>query len=189
MSNKNIFWIFIPLLFLFSNCSKDSNIGQFDDAIVESASNLYKFKQVTFTVNIINKLNEYVNINQIDSVRLKVNGKAWGVFASESIDTTQRTNRISGDLRFSNSKINYLVIAPYQLKTDKLLTAGDFVNYLNERIVLTPGDYVCEISEIKFHDLKNQWVVLKPQVYKDFKIIDNTTSSYVGEITIQTNKF
>jgi len=184
MISKNTIWITILLLFFFSSCDKSSDIGQFDDAVVESESNQHKFKQITFTINVINNLGEYVNTNQIDSVKLKVNGKDWGVFKSESIDTIGKTNKIANNIRFSVSKINYLIIAPYILKTDKLETAGDFVNYLDNRIVLTPGDYVCEVSEVKFHDLNNQWVVLKPQVYKDFSVIDNTTSSFVGEISL-----
>lgn len=184
MIRRNTIWNAILFLFFFSSCDKSSDIGQFDDAVVESESNQHKFKQITFTINVINNLGEYVNTNQIDSVKLKVNGKDWGVFKSESIDTTSKTKKITNNIRFSDSKINYLIIAPYILKTDKLETAGDFVNYLDNRIVLNPGDYVCEVSEVKFHDLNNQWVVFKPQVYKDFSVIDNTTSSFVGEISL-----
>jgi hypothetical protein len=120
MKSKNIIWFFILLFFCFSSCDKSSDIGQFDDAVVESELNQNKFKQITFTINVINNLNEYLNTNQIDSVKLKVNGKDWGVFKSESIDTTFKTNKIYSDIQFSTSKINYLIIAPYILKTDKL---------------------------------------------------------------------
>jgi len=183
-NNKTTFFCFIFLAMLLVNCSKNDNIGQFDDAVVESETNYNKFKQITFTLNIANSLNEYVNVNLIDSVTLKVNGKEWGTFKSEIIDTSYKTNRIHDDLMFSNTKINYLIIAPYKLKTDKLETAGDFVDYLSDRIILTPGDYVCEVSEIKFQNLKKQWVSIKPQIYKDFTVIPNTTSSFAGEITI-----
>jgi hypothetical protein len=185
MKSKNIRWIFLLCSIYFISCDKDSNIGQFDDAVVESESNQYKFKQITFTINLVNSKSEYLNITKVDSIKLQVNGKVWGTFGSESIDTTGNTDNFSEDLSYSASKINYLIIAPYILKIDKLDTAGDFVNYLDNRLILTPGDYVCEIAEIKFRDRKDRWKTFKPQVYKDFKVNENTTSSFVGEISIQ----
>lgn len=185
MIRSNFIWIAIlPLLFL-SSCEKgNDNLGFFDDAIVDGESNQTRFKQINFTVNVINESGEYVNTNQIDSVKLKVNGKYWGVFKSEIRDTTDMTDTIANKIQFSYSKINYLILAPYVINTDNIQTAGDIVRYLNDRIVLAPGDYVCEVSEVKFHDLNNQWVVLKPQVYKDFSVIDNSASSFIGEITL-----
>ena len=188
MKRKSYTCIFILCLALFSNCEKEgSGIGKFDDAIVESESNPNKLKQLTFTINLSNKANEYLNLKQIDSIRLKVNGKNWGTFSSESLDTTAKTSRITNGLRYSASKINYLIIAPYTLNTQNLETAGDFTDYLSKRIVLSAGDYVCEVSEIKFRNLNNDWVILKPQLYKDFKVVANTTSSYVGEISVPFN--
>ena len=184
MKNRWYCWILILSIFYLSSCDKSSDIGQFDDAVIESESNLNKFKQLTFTISVINSSNEYLNTTQIDSIKLKVNGKNWGTFKSEIIDTTNNTSKIVNNIKLSNTKISYLIIAQYVLKTDKLETAGDYVDYLDNRIVLTAGDYICEISQIKFHDLQNQWISLKPQVYKDFKVVENTTSSYVGDITI-----
>lgn len=185
MRNKKFCWIFIlSLLYLLIGCNKNSDIGQFDDAVVESESNQNKFEQITFTISVINNSNEYLNTGQIDSIKLKVNGKDWGTFKSERNDTTSNTNKIENNIKFSYSKISYLVIAPYILKTDNLETAGDFVDYLNDRIVLTPGDYICEVFAIKFRDIRNQWITFNPQVYKDFKVVENTSSSYVGDITV-----
>lgn len=185
MIRRNLIWIaFLPLLFFSSCLNEGGGNGYFDDAVVDGGSDQNKFKQITFTINVINELGEYVNTGQIDSVKLKVNGKDWSVFKSESIDTIGMTDKIANNIQFSYSKINYLIIAPYIINTDTIETAGDIVKYLNDRMVLSPGDYVCEISEVKFHDLNNQWVVLKPQVYKDFSVIDNTASSFVGEISL-----
>src|SRR5574344_2120159 len=180
MIRRNFIWIaFLPLLFFSSCLDEGGGNGYFDDAVVDGESNQNKFKQITFTINVINELGEHVNTNQIDSVKLKVNGKDWGVFKSECIDTTGMTDKITNNIQFSDSKINYLIIAPYVINTDNVQTAGDIVRYLNERVVLSPGDYVCEVSEVKFHDLNNKWVLLKPQVYNDFIVINNTASSFL----------
>lgn len=186
MRNKKLYFGCLLLLFMLQGCQKDNNggIGQFDSVVIESSSNTNKFRQITFTLDVVNNRNEYLNIHQIDSIRLKVNGKNWGVFSSESIDTTGNTNKIDAGLKFSYSSISYLIIAPYVLSTNELQTAGDFVRYLGDRIVLTPGDYICEVSELKFRNLNGGWVRLKPQVYKNFTVVANTTSSYLGHISI-----
>jgi hypothetical protein len=179
---KKFFGLVIFSFLYLTSCENGDNPGQFDDAIIENESNQYKFKQINFTLSIINSSNEFLVNTQIDSIKIKVNGKEWGTFMSESIDTTNVANIMKNDIMFSNNKISYLVIAPYILKTDKLETAGDYVEYLYNRIILTPGDYVCEISEIKFRNLKGQWISFKPNIYQDFKVIENTSSSYIGHL-------
>ncbi len=172
---------------LFTACNKGTDIGRFDSAVVDSGSNQNKFRQITFTFSIVNRSGEYLNTTSIDSIQLTVNGKYWGVFSSEANDTSQLTDQVINDVGFSSTKVTYLVVAPYTLSTTNLQTAGDVVNYLNDRIVLTPGDYVCEITALKFHDLKNQWVALKPQLYTVFSVVANNTSAYVGDIVITMN--
>jgi hypothetical protein len=184
MNYNKLYLVCFLLCLALSGCGNSNDIGQFDSAVIESSSNQNKFRQITFTLDVVNDQNEYLNIHQIDSIRLKVNGKSWGVFSSESIDTTDNTTRIDRGLRFSSSSISYLVIAPYVLSTNQLQTAGDFVKYLGDRIALTAGDYVCEVSEVKFRNLGGEWIRLKPQVHKNFTVVANTTSSYLGHISI-----
>ncbi|OJU50393.1 MAG: hypothetical protein BGN96_08550 [Bacteroidales bacterium 45-6] len=186
MKITNFYSACLLLLLMFSACGNSDSvgIGQFDNAVIESSANQNKFKQITFTLDVMNNGNEYLNIHRIDSIRLKVNGRSWGVFASESIDTTGNTTHIDQGLKFSSSHISYLVIAPYVLSTDQLQTAGDFVRYLGDRIALAPGDYVCEVSEVKFRNLSGEWTRVKPQAYKNFTVVANTTSSYLGHISI-----
>ena len=175
--------LFFACIFFLSSCKK-GNIGGFDSTIEESASNPNKFRQITFTLNISTADQDYLTLVKLDSVKIRVNGKSWGVFSSETIDTTGKGDKVIRDVRYSRSKVSYLIIAPYTLNPDKLETAGDYLNYLNQRIVLSPGDYVAEITEIKFKNLKGEWLNLKPQVYKDFLVIPNTTSSFAGDINI-----
>lgn len=181
---KTLRWIVLLLPFFWGGC-ESGGIGRFDDPIVENPNHANKFKQITFTLNLVNRDRGFVNVPRLDSIKLKVNGKEWGTFASEPNDTTRKTDWLSDHLKFSSAKINYLVIAPYQLKADQPQTAGDYISYLDGRIVLQPGEYVCEISELKFKNQLQEWVVLKPQFYKDFRIIENTASSFAGEISVE----
>lgn len=187
MKNKYFLGIVILLTSILASCEMD-DLGNFDGAIIESSTNTNKFKQISFTINIVNNSNEYLYVNKIDSLKLKVNGKIWGVYASEEMDTTTHASKIENNVRFSSSKINYLVLAPYYINTTSLETAGDYLEYLNDRIVLTPGDYVCEVAELSFHDMNNQLITIKPQVYKDFSVNTNASSAYAGEITIVLDK-
>jgi hypothetical protein len=167
---------------LFYSCAKDSGIGQFDELVVESKENPYKFSQITFVVSINDPAYGYLNLPLVDSMKIYVNAKYWGTFSSETNDTTDRTDLMVNNIRYSKNKIKYLVIAPYQLKVDNLTYAGDFVDYLKKRIVLTPGDYVCEIKEIKFRTQTGDIVTKKTQAFAEFSVLQNTTSSYVGDI-------
>ena len=187
MKNKYLLGIFILLTSILAGCDM-GGLGDFDGAIIENSTKTNKFKQISFNINIVNSANEYLYVNQIDSIKLKVNGKAWGAYASEEIDTTTHTSQIENNVRFSNSKINYLVLAPYYINTTSLETAGDYLEYLNDRIVLTPGDYVCEVAELSFRDINNQVITIKPQIYKDFSVNTNASSAYAGEITIILDK-
>lgn len=179
----NLIICFITGALIYS-CTKDSGIGQFDDLVVESKDNPYKFKQITFVVSVNNPEYGYLNMPVIDSMKIYINAKYWGTFSSEASDTTEKTDLINNNIKYSNSKIKYLIVAPYQLKVDNLTYAGDFVDYLKQRIVLTPGEYVCEIKEIKFKSLTGDMITKKTQAFTKVTVIQNTTSSYVGDIEV-----
>lgn len=172
------------LLLSFTSCEGDSGIGQFDDIVIESSNNTNKFRQITFIISLYNPDYGYFNLESIDSLKVYVNAKYWGTFTSELGDTTDKTDRIVENIRYSDDEISYLFIALYQLRLDNLETAGDYVDYLNARIVLTPGDYVCEFKEVKYKDLQGSLITEKVQEFADFSVLENTTSSYVGRIII-----
>ena len=185
MKKYAILLIFLSLLItIINSCEKDSGIGQFDDVVIESETNQYKFRQITFIVSLKNQDYGYLNLALIDSMKIYVNAQYWGTFSSESIDTTGNTDRIVNHIMYSDKEINYLILAPYVLSTDNLETAGDFVNYLKDRITLVPGDYICEIKEIKIKNLNGDWITDMPQIFANFTVIENTSSSYVGNIEI-----
>jgi hypothetical protein len=176
-------FIFLLVFLGLSNCKKDSATN-FDSAIIEDSSNTNKFKQLVLIINLKNSNGSYILLQKIDSINLKVNNKQWGTFASEITDTTGFQSSLLKSIRITSQKIGYLIIATYQLNVNSLETAGDYVSYLNERLILTPGDYVCEINQLKFTNVTGQTVIIKPMIFKDFKVVQNTTSSFVGEIEI-----
>lgn len=177
-------FIFLLFLIILNSCETDSGIGQFDSVVIEDEDNPYKFQQLTFTLELKDEVNGYLNLQKIDSLHIMVNGKEWGIFASAVNDTTDYTNKIVNQLSYSYKSVEYLFIAPYVLKTDNLQTAGDFVEYLNDRIVLTPGEYLCELTEVKYKNMAGEWITNKIKTFIGFNVIQNTTSAYLGKIEI-----
>jgi hypothetical protein len=176
----------VVLFLLLAACEKESGTEQITVNLLDSALHINKFQQVTFVVNLFDSVNGFANLEKIDSVKINVNGNYWGTFSSQGRDTSGRTKHVSENINYSKSKINYLIIAPFQSKVDQLETVGDFVQYLNNSSVLAPGDYVSEISEVKFKNKIGKWITINPQIFKEFTVVENTTSSYVGEIEIPT---
>ena len=189
-NNKQMKYIAIMLTVmaaLLYSCEQDDGIGQFDSIVIDDPDNPYKFQQVNFLVSLENPEYGYYNLSLIDSVEVYVNAKYWGTFSSGLVDTSYWTDRIIDEIKYSDNTVRYLVVAPYQLKTDNLSTASDFVDYLYDRIVLTPGEYVMEIRKLKFKDNNGDWVTKNIKEYSDFEVIENTSSAFIGDFNIQVN--
>lgn len=179
------FGILLPLLFLSllaASCSED--ISGVEGAVVDNANNANKLQQLVAVLNLTDADNRRVVVGGIDSVKVKVNGKPWGAFSSEPLDTAGIVTIRSGNLNVTDRDIGYLVIAAYTIAADSLATAGDFATYLNNRLRLAPGDYICEIAEVHFRNADGEAVVVKPRVYRSFTVTPNVASLYLGEIDI-----
>ncbi len=174
-------WICIHLL----SCSTDDeNDFSFGDAVVNNSSER-EFNQLIFILNIKNISDEFICMERIDSVRLQVNGNPWGVFSSEPIENEARIDFEKDNISWSVSPVNYLVIAPYMKKKTYIETAGDAIEYLNGVLELQPGDYICEITEIKLKDKLGDWIKIRPFVFQNFTVRENTVSSYLGDISVR----
>lgn len=181
-------FIFLLVMVTLSSCdSPISDFVYFDDVVVDDPDNPNKFRQITFIVSLYDTEHGYVNLEQIDSMDIYVNAKFWGCFTSDLRDTEGLTDTIVDGIPYSEKKVNYLFVAPYQLNTESLETAGEFVQYLIDRIVLTPGEYVAEIDQITYTNLDDEAVTHNVQEFSDFTVVENATSSYIGDIEIELN--
>lgn len=184
---KNLSKLILMGLFVLLVCNscETEYLGPYDSAIIESTTNPVKFSQLTFILNLHHPDFGYLCLDRIDSLKIKANAEKWGTFTSEWVDTTGRMDIEAGSLGYSQKAVNYLFVAPYRVNTDNLNTAGDVVRYMQDKIALVPGDYVCEITEVKFRDLEDNIITLKTQLFADFRVIENTSSSYIGKLTIE----
>ena len=182
---KKVILPFLVLAVLFTSCEY-GGISPYDNGIIENENSINKFRQLVLLVNIMQEDN-YVILENIDSMKIEVNGKRWGIYTSEKIDTSGINHQVSDNFKVTGQEINYQIIAPYQLNTDSLETTGDYINYMLERAGLTPGDYICGILYLKIKNENEELITIKSIAFKDFTIKENTTSSFVGKISISIN--
>ena len=168
-------------------CSSDSYYDTYDDLVIEDENNRYKLEQLTFTLSLYNEVNGYVNSVSLDSIVLKVDAKDWGIYESEKRDTLGYTDRVVNGIKYSDKKIEYMVNAPYILAYEELTTAGDFVQYLKDRVVLTPGDYLCEIESLELQLVNGSSKRILVQEFNSLTVQENISSICLGEISINVD--
>lgn len=156
-----------------------------DDAVIDSENNANKLQQLLMVLTLTDAENNYVAVEKIDSVKLKINGQPWGTFPSEPLDLEGIATTTVGNLNVTDQEVSYLAIAQYTVTVDSLTTAGEYASYLHNRLRIAPGDYICEIAEIKFRDAQNNTVTVKPRVFRSFTVEPNTASLSLGEIAIK----
>lgn len=185
---RNIFLRSVGILLLstsFIACGGES-VGV-DDAIIDSENNANKLQQLLMVLTLTDADNNNIAVEKIDSVKLKINGQSWGTFSSEPLDLEGITTTTAGNLNVTDQNVSYLVIAQYTIVVDSLSTAGEYANYLHNRLRIAPGDYICEIAEVKFRDVSNNTVTVKPRVFRSFTVAPNIASLSLGEIDIKVN--
>lgn len=175
----------VLLLFLFClfSCENNNEDEECDCNAIENSGNK-SFQQYTLTLSIQNPVYGYVNVEKINSIKLKLNGMPFGPFSSEISDTIGKTHFVQNNVQFSSSKRNYLIYIPQKLDTSDILTVKDYSDFLRNSPALSSGSHICEISEIQFKNLNNQWVIIKPQIYQGFDIISDSKKHFIGDFEI-----
>jgi hypothetical protein len=175
---------FLLALITISTCGcsrENSPAFSYEDSIVDGKN---PFNQLVFVVRLKNSAGNYLLIDEIDSIKVSVNGKRWCNVPSQVLDTAQVPHSTTNQFFTTPFQVNYPIIAPYQPPTTLLLSAGDYVEFLMNRLVLLPGDYLCSLEEISFKDLTGNSHTMKPFLIQHFTVVENTTSSYVGEFEV-----
>lgn len=180
---KNVF-ISIILSLLFG-CSDGSGISAIEDLVISDKAP----KKVYFTLSLQAADGDHLLLDQIDSIELEIDGKAWGYFKSEKFDTTVVNPKLVSNNFFVNEKkIEYLVIDQYfQQDTTTITTAGQVIGELKSRILLNPGDHVARVKELKIENRAGEFVLINSIEYVHFHITNDDETVYVGEFQIKTN--
>lgn len=177
-----IVYFILPAI-LLSACGGD--VSGIEGAIVDNPQNANKLRQLLMIVRVTDTAGDYVAMGRIDSVKLKINGHAWDAFPSTPVDITGIRTTTRGNYTVTDQEIGYLVVAEFTITIDSLETAGEYAEYLHNRLRLSPGDYVCEIAGVHFRDNAGNHIAIRPHVYRPFTVEENVSGLYLGEIDVR----
>jgi hypothetical protein len=175
--------IFIVALILALMSCEDDGVNPLEQAILAEQAPRGLF----FSITLKEANGNYVVQQRIDSVNLIINGREWGVFSSAPIDTSLIEKAISGDFFVTTTELKYYVAAPFQFsELAEPLTAGDVLEYLQERQVLHPGDHFSQIQGLTLTTSDGNERRVRYFGDSIFEIKQAETSVYIGnfEVTI-----
>ncbi|MCI5058410.1 MAG: hypothetical protein MRY83_20025 [Flavobacteriales bacterium] len=177
---KRLFIIGLMLCTLMFSCEREGQLGSF-----VSEDENFNVDQVALLVNIKTSDSTYLVVRSIDSIKIKINNNFTTIISSEVLDTSIVPKFTDGNKFVSTQKINYLITAQQEDNLPDFNTAGDYANYLNSAYQLSPGEYVCfiEFIDLTFNDNSSQRFY--PLQYQPFKIEDNASSAFIGEVEVK----
>jgi hypothetical protein len=176
-------FIFILFSFLIS-CEEETD----DCNCPDNIASVNSARQLSFAISLSNQEHGFIYLEKIDSIKIKIDDILFNAVSSETIDTTGETQLIYNNIPFVQSKREYLVMLPGKSDTSHTQTVGEFIGLLDNTPVLTPGNHIFEIYEIRFKNLMNQLVVLKPQIYNGFIVTQSDAEIFIGSFEISFNE-
>lgn len=178
-----LLFLTLPISLLVS-CGGQTLPTGVEGAVVDDADNPNKLRQLLLVIQPVDTDGRTILVDRIDTVKVKVDGKPWGIFSSDSLETEDLPTMQNGPYTVTDVSLGYFVLAEYLISVGDLRTAGDFAGYLYNRLSLPPGDHVCEVAEVQFRDDNGDRVVIRPHTYTPFTVEENIASVYLGEIEI-----
>lgn len=190
---KQLSIIIFSLFLLLSSCKEDIEEGMYQysydvSQTIYSETNETKLENISFIVSFFRTDLEtdtmYLVVDKLQEIDLDINNSDWALlntneFDNEGIEYSEYENQ-----KFTSRKISYLVVAGKTQNTPDTYTAGAFADYLNDFISLKPGHYVLEFASLKYQNLNNNTLTVKPRIYKDFILEEGVASLYLGEFNV-----
>lgn len=177
-----IFGLFGALIFL-GNCTKN-DYEKANGNIIDNDPGV-EFKELLILVNIKNSDSTYVISEQLDSMEIYVNGSFFGTFSSSVVDTGLISTQSVDNFDVTSQKVEYLVQARPNYSLVEANSAGDFAEIMNGKYEFLPGDYVLLLKGFQMEDNTGTLVQYYPYLYANFTILQESSTVYLGEITIE----
>lgn len=170
---------------LFS-CEKSDIADDVENSIIDDEGSV-RFENLLMLISLRTPDSSYIVVESIDSARLYINNRFWSVCRSEMLDTAAVSKTNTGKWSETDTKLNYLFVAPQQQAEADFSTAGGVADYLNSKYELQTGEYVCMLESfcLKLND--GTQMKYYPYEYVVFKLGANTKNAFVGEIEIEVN--
>lgn len=172
------------MLWMLIACDSDS-IGGFEDLVLSENAP----RELIFTLTLRDGNGDYLVVHEIDSIELEIDGKMWGYYRSEVLDTANLPSKSSsGNFFVTADKLTYLAVNQYVAEdTVSITTAGQVVEALQDRVLLNPGDHIGRIRRLLFRNNQDQVVYVNAFEFMDFYVRQEDENVYVGEFVIETD--
>lgn len=176
---------------LFS-CSTDSYSSySYDDPTIYSPTNKVQFSEaVLFISPYIESggVKKYIVADSLQNIAVRMHNRNWPS-KSFSIDTLHLNNKETiGIYRTTTDKITYPIVINMRIVPDKLNTAGDYSDMLNNYLTLPAGVYVCQIQSFDILTIsKTTTKLYTPTLNMALEVQENQSSSNLGSFDIRVN--
>ncbi|MDP4188465.1 MAG: hypothetical protein Q8907_16555 [Bacteroidota bacterium] len=187
---KNLLPFFLVLLF-FTGCEKDTSPYNYSsESTIYSTSKTTQFKELVLIIDpyvMVGNEKQFIVTDTIMNVTIKINNKIWNTCNSFGVDTSIFSKTATGSFYLTGTQTKYSIIAPYSSSNDTLQTAGEYVDLLNNYLVLDPGNYICTVESFEIKKIDGTIEKVKPFIVVPVEIKENAISALVGEFEIQVN--
>lgn len=174
------YYIFVAL-FLFLVSCEDDGVNPIESAIIADQAP----KELFFSITLEDANGNHVVQQRIDSINLKIDGRDWGTFSSIPTDTSLIDQEIVGEYHVTTDELKYYVAAPFQFSAlTEPLTAGDVLEYLQQRQILLPGDHVSQVEGLTVITANGNEKRVRYVGDLVFKIEKDVTSVYIGNFSV-----
>lgn len=184
----------LPFIFLYlflSGCEKGTSPYTYSsESTIYSSSKTTQFKKLVLIIDpymMVGNVKQYIVTDTIKNVTIKIDNKLWNTCSSFGIDTSIFAKTVTGNFYLTDTQTKYSIIAPFSSGNDTLQTAGEYVDLLNNYLVLDPGNYICEVESFEIKKIDGTIEKVEPFIVVPVEIKENAISALVGEFEVQVN--
>ena len=190
---KSFFLILTVIIFAIislDSCSDNSlSPYSYDEPTIYSSSNSALFSEVIFFLKpYIEKDGEkrYIATDSIYNISLDIKNTIRKISNSYQLDTLHLYNKETiGMYRTTTDEVHYPVAINIRVTPEKLNTAGEYSNLLNNYLTLAPGAYVCQITSFDLKTIKGNFQTIHtPFLSVPLIVEENSVSSNLGVLEV-----
>jgi hypothetical protein len=162
----------------------------YNEATIYSQTNEVKFSKIIFFIKPFVQVNgekKYLVTDTLKNVSVKINRTIDKVSDSYALDTTHiYTKENYGDLLVSEESLHYPVEMGVTMIPDRLTTAGQYADMLNDFLILKPGNYIFQLVSFDVKKASgNMKRIYTPSISFGLEVTGNTISANLGEFEIE----
>jgi hypothetical protein len=182
--------IFFCLFLLPFSCDLDSDPYLYNEPTIYSESNKTLFSEIVFFIKpyILDAgQKKYIVSDTLKNISLKINDVIERKSDSFPLDVAHLYSKaVFGNYLVTEQLIHYPIVTKVTKIPEKMVTAGQYADLLNDYLNLQPGTYVCQIVSF---DIKTNTGGLKtvytPELSLLLTVKENVLSVDLGEFEVE----